>query len=90
MRITNGDVSLSPSDLSAYLACRHLTTLELDFDAPHPAADIEKIAANLGAGACRLGYVIVFEECDHQFSKTFAADAEAKNGCRVRFIRGYS
>jgi hypothetical protein len=38
MRITNGDVSLSPSDLSAYLACRHLTTLELDFDAPHPAA----------------------------------------------------
>ena len=52
--------------------------------------DIEKIAANLAAGACRLGYVIVFEECDHQFSTTFAADAEAKNGCRVRFIRGYS
>jgi hypothetical protein len=52
--------------------------------------DIEKIAANLAAGACRLGYVIVFEECDHEFSTTFAADAEAKNGCRVRFIRGYS
>lgn len=52
--------------------------------------DIEKIAANLAAGASRLGYVIVFEECDHQFPKSFAADAEAKNGCRVRFIRGYS
>ena len=38
----------------------------------------------------RLGYVIVFEECDHQFSKSLAADTEAKNGCRVRFIRGYS
>jgi hypothetical protein len=52
--------------------------------------DIKKIAAHLAAGACRLGYVIVFEECDHDFSKTFPPDTEAKFGCRVRFIRGYS
>jgi hypothetical protein len=52
--------------------------------------DIEKIAANLAGGACRLGYVMAFEECDHEFPKSFAAEAEAKNGCRVRFIRGYS
>lgn len=52
--------------------------------------DVEKIAAHLAAGACRLGYVIAFEECDHEFQETFANDAEANYGCRVRFIRGYA
>src|SRR6266540_738225 len=28
MQVSNGRLSLSPSDLTAYLACRHLTTLE--------------------------------------------------------------
>jgi hypothetical protein len=52
--------------------------------------DIEKIGAHLAASACRVGYVIFFEECDHEFPATFVANAEAKNGCRVRLIRGYS
>ncbi len=54
------------------------------------AADVEKIARHLEARACRLGYVIVFEECDYGFESEFAAQAEAKHGCRVRFIRGWS
>jgi hypothetical protein len=53
-------------------------------------ADVEKIGRYLAAGACRLGYVIVFEECDSGFSPTFASDALADHGCRVRFVRGYS
>jgi hypothetical protein len=51
--------------------------------------DVVKIAANLRSGACRVGYVIVFAECDYGFEATFAADAEAGSGCRVRFIRDY-
>jgi hypothetical protein len=51
--------------------------------------DVAKVGLHLAAGACRVGYVIVFEECDHGFEKSFAADAEANHhGCRVRFIRG--
>jgi hypothetical protein len=50
--------------------------------------DVEKLGLHLDTGACRLGYVIVFEECDWEFEKTFAADAEAR-GCRVRFVRAY-
>ena len=30
MRIIDGELTLSPSDLSRYLACRHLTSLELE------------------------------------------------------------
>lgn len=44
---------------------------------------------HLTSGACRLGYVIVFTECDWGFTESFAAEADAKHGCRVRFIRGY-
>jgi len=51
--------------------------------------DVQKIARHLAGGACRVGYVIVFEECNWEFAETFAADAEATHGCRVRFIRGY-
>ncbi len=51
--------------------------------------DVQKIARHLESGACRLGYVIVFEECDWEFGEAFATDAEANHGCRVRFIRGY-
>jgi hypothetical protein len=51
--------------------------------------DVEKIGRHLAGGACRVGYVIVFEECDWKFAGEFAADAEAANGCRVRFIRSY-
>ena len=51
--------------------------------------DVEKIARYLSGGACRTGYVIVFEECDWGFSPTFVSDAEASQGCRVRFVRGY-
>jgi len=52
-------------------------------------ADVAKVARHLETGACRLGYVIVFEECDWGFADAFAADAEASSRCRVRFIRGY-
>lgn len=52
------------------------------------AADVEKIGRHLSTGACRVGYVIVFEECDWGFEESFAADAEANHhGCRVRLIR---
>lgn len=53
-------------------------------------ADVEKIGRHLATGACRLGYVIVFEECDWGFEEKFAAEAEARNGARLRFIRSYS
>lgn len=53
------------------------------------ATDVEKIGAHLGAGACRLGYVVVFEECDYGFEETFTEAAEAASGCRVRFIRSF-
>jgi hypothetical protein len=53
------------------------------------ADDVEKIALHLDTGACRLGYVIVFEECDWGFDRTFADETFRNNGCRVRFIRGY-
>lgn len=52
--------------------------------------DVEKINRYLEGVACRAGYVIVFEECDWDFSRTFVSDAEASHGCRVRFVRGYS
>jgi hypothetical protein len=52
-------------------------------------ADVEKVGLHLSTDACRLGYVIVFEECDWGFEESYAADAEAKNGCRVRFIRSF-
>jgi hypothetical protein len=53
-------------------------------------ADVEKIAVHLETGACRLGYVIVFEECDWGFERIFASQAEQQSGCRVRFVRGYA
>jgi hypothetical protein len=53
--------------------------------------DVEKVGANLTSGACRLGYVVIFEECDWGFEETFAADAETQHhGCRVRFIRSHA
>jgi hypothetical protein len=54
------------------------------------AADVDKIDRHLAAKACRLGYVIVFEECDHGFEEDFAARAETAHGCRVRFIRTWT
>lgn len=51
--------------------------------------DVAKVATNLAGGACRLGYVIVFAECDYGFAGDLVAEAEATSGCRVRFIRGY-
>jgi hypothetical protein len=51
--------------------------------------DVAKVAANVAGGACRLGYVIVFAECDFGLDETFVPDTEATSGCRVRFIRGY-
>jgi len=54
------------------------------------SADVEKVGLHLSTGACRLGYVVVFEECDWGFEETLAADAEANHhGCRVRFIRSF-
>jgi len=53
-------------------------------------ADVAKLDLHLSTGACRLGYVIVFEECDWGFEETFAADAEAQHGCRVRLIRSHT
>jgi hypothetical protein len=54
------------------------------------AADVEKIDRHLADHACRLGYVIVFEECDYGFASEFAAQAATKRGCRVRFIRAWT
>lgn len=51
--------------------------------------DVEHVGRQLAGGACRVGYVIVFEECDWGFPASFAPDAEAATGCRVRFVRGY-
>jgi hypothetical protein len=51
--------------------------------------DVAKVAANVTGGACRLGYVIVFAECDYGFDDSFVAETEATSDCRVRFIRGY-
>lgn len=53
-------------------------------------ADVEKVGLHLSTSACRLGYVIVFEECDWGFEESYAAEAEAKYGSRVRFIRSDS
>ena len=52
--------------------------------------DVEKVGRYIAGGACRAGYVIVFEECDCEFPPTFVSEAEASHGCRVRFVRGYS
>jgi hypothetical protein len=52
-------------------------------------ADIEKISRYLVTEACTEGYVIVFEECDSGFPRSFVADVEASSKCRVRFVRGY-
>jgi hypothetical protein len=52
--------------------------------------DVEKVGRYLASGVCRTGYVVVFEECDWGFGPTFAEEAEASSGCRVRFIRGYA
>jgi hypothetical protein len=51
--------------------------------------DVGKISRYLAGQACRVGYVVVFEEADAGFPPTFVSDAEAKHGCRVRLIRGY-
>ena len=51
--------------------------------------DVAKINLHLETGACRVGYVIVFEECDWGFDEDFAATAETTAGCRVRFIKRY-
>jgi hypothetical protein len=53
------------------------------------AADVQKVARYLSAGACRLGYVIVFAECDWGFPSSFASEAENDTGCRLRFVCGY-
>src|SRR5579859_6595404 len=50
MRIVDGRVLLSPSDLTGYLACEHLATLELavargDLARPEPSDDLELLFA---------------------------------------------
>jgi len=51
-------------------------------------ADVEKIGLRLAAGACRVGYVVVFEDADSGFAQSFAENASTDHhGCRVRFIR---
>jgi hypothetical protein len=52
--------------------------------------DVERVGVSLASGACRLGYVVVFEECDWGFEERFAATAETQHhGCGVRFIRSH-
>jgi hypothetical protein len=51
--------------------------------------DAEKIGRYLAGGACRAGYVIIFEDCDWGFPEKFVSDAERNQGCRVRFVRSY-
>ena len=52
------------------------------------AEDVRKINGYLANGVCRIGYAIVFEDRDSEFPSTFVTEAEAQQGCRVRFIRG--
>ena len=56
---------------------------------PKVEADAEKVGLHIKTQACRVGYVIVFEECDWRFEEAYAAEAEERHGCRVRFIRSY-
>jgi hypothetical protein len=51
--------------------------------------DVAKVARNLAGDACRLGYVIVYAECDYGFEERFASESETATDCRVRFIRDY-
>ena len=71
------ELSLRPKNLRQYIGQNKVKE------------DVAKVATNLGGGACRLGYVIVFAECDYGLGDTFVADTEASSGCRVRFIRGW-
>jgi hypothetical protein len=53
-------------------------------------AEVEKVARYLNRyRACRVSYVIVFEECDWGFTPEAVAEME-QTGCRVRFVRGYT
>ena len=53
MRVSDGTISLSPSDLTAYLACPHLTTLSLevalgDRERPHTREALAELVAEKG------------------------------------------
>ena len=53
-------------------------------------ADVDKIARYLNRyRACRVGYVVIFEECDWGLTPQVISEME-KTGCRVRVVRGYS
>jgi hypothetical protein len=52
--------------------------------------DIAKVSAYVERGLCRVAYVVVFEECDHEFPPGFEAAAEATPGIRVRRLRGWA
>jgi hypothetical protein len=53
--------------------------------------DVEKVGRYTAHGLCRLGYVVVFEECDHEFPSGFVQQAEGRHpGVRVRLLRRWS
>lgn len=53
-------------------------------------ADVEKVARYAQFGLCRLAYVIVFEECNHEFPGKYAETvASTHPGVEVRILRGW-
>ena len=52
-------------------------------------ADVEKVASYRWKGLCRLGYVVVFEEMDHEFPVDFESEMEREHDVRVRILRGW-
>ncbi len=54
-------------------------------------ADIEKVSRRyVMSGVSRLGYVVVFEECDWGFPVDFGAQMEAQHpGSLIRFVRAW-
>jgi hypothetical protein len=51
-------------------------------------ADVEKIALHVETGACRFGYVIVFEECDWGFEQTLPSQPRKRTAAAFA-SRGY-
>jgi len=52
--------------------------------------DVAKVAEYLRSGLADRGYVVVVEECDHQFSSTYEVDARTRQGVEVRLLRRWA
>jgi hypothetical protein len=50
-------------------------------------ADIAKVEEYLESRLATLGYVVVIEECDHQFPPSYVSDARTRHGVDVLLVR---